>query len=98
MNKLCTIYPYGINKSARKSKLEQPTGKLFPPLPRLSNRRENLEKRLVSEPTKFDTTDTILAHIATFLPKNRTENVRRILGGMKKKISMKVSNQMQLMS
>ena len=69
MKKLRTIYPYGLNERAKNSNLEQPTGKLFPPFPRFSNRRENLEKRRVNEPTKFDTTDTLLAHVATFPPK-----------------------------
>ena len=54
-------------------------------MPRFSNRRENLEKRRVNEPTKFDTTDTLLAHIATFPPKNRSDNFRRILEEMKRK-------------
>ena len=65
--------------------MEQPTGKFFPPLPRLGNRRENLEKRGVNEPTKFDTTETLLAHIATFPPKNSSYNFRRILKVMKGK-------------
>ena len=42
MNKLHTTYPYGLNKRAKNSNLEQPTGKLFLPLSRFSNRRENL--------------------------------------------------------
>ena len=45
MKKLRTIYPYGLNERVKNSNLEQPTGKLFPPLPRLSNRRENVEKK-----------------------------------------------------
>ena len=70
MKKLRTIYPYRLNERAKNSNLEQPTCKLFPSLPRFRNRRENLEKRNVNEPTKFDTNDTLLAHIATFPPKN----------------------------
>ena len=42
MKKLCIIYPYGLNERAKNSNLEQPTGKLFPPLPRFGNKRENL--------------------------------------------------------
>ena len=61
MKKLCTIYPYGLNERAKNSNLEQPTGKLFPLLPRFGNRRENLEKRCVNEPTKFDAIDTLLS-------------------------------------
>ena len=64
MKKLRTIYPYCLNKRAKNSNLQQPTGKFFPPLPRFSNRRENLEKRPVNKPTKFDTSNTLLAHIA----------------------------------
>ena len=61
MKKLLTINPYGLNECAKNSSLEQPAGKLFLPLPRFSNRPENLEKRRVNEPTIFDTTDTLLA-------------------------------------
>ena len=76
MKKLCTIYPCGLNKRAKNSNLEQPKGKIFPPLPRFSNRRENLEKRRVNEPTKFYVFDTLLAHIVTFPPENRSDNLR----------------------
>ena len=76
MKKLCTIYPCGLNERAKNSNLEQPTGKIFPPLPRFSNRRENLERRRVNEPTKFYAFDTLLAHIVTFPPENRSDNVR----------------------
>ena len=88
MKKLRTIYPYGLNEGAKNSNLEQPTGKLFPTLPRFSNRRENLEKKMCHpcEPTRFATTDILLAHIATFSPKIRSDNFRRILERIKKKI------------
>ena len=76
----------------KNSNLEQPTGKLFPPLPRFSNRRENLEKQRVNETTKFDTTDTSLARVATFPPKNRSDNFRRILEEMKKKDLRKLAS------
>ena len=69
IKKLCTIYPYGLNERAKNSNLEQPAGKLFPPLPRFGNRREKVEKRRVNEPTKFCTTDTLLAYIAEVAPK-----------------------------
>ena len=85
MKKLRTIYAYGFNERAKNSNLEQPTSKLFPPLSRFGNRRENLEKRRVNEPVKIDTTDTLIAHTATFPPKNRSGNFHRILEGMKKK-------------
>ena len=85
IKKLHTIYPYDLNKRAKNSNLEQPTGKLFPPFPRFSNRRENLEKRRVNEPREFNTTDTFLAHIAIFPPRNRSDNFPRILEGMKRK-------------
>ena len=67
MKKLRTIHPYNLNERAKNSNLEQPTGKLFPPLPRFGNRRENLEKRRVNEPTKFDTSNALLAHIVIFV-------------------------------
>ena len=92
IKKLCTIYPYSLNETAKNSNLEQPTGKLFPPLPRFGNNRENLEKRRVNEPTKFDTTDTLLAHIETFPPKNRRDNFHRILEGMDKKDVRKLAS------
>ena len=92
MKKLRFIYPYGLNERAKKSNLEQATGKLFPSLPRFSNRRENLEKRRVNEPTKFDTTDTLLAHIAKFPPKNRSGNFCKILEGMKRKDLRKLAS------
>ena len=92
MKKLRFIYPYGLNERAKKSNLEQATGKLFPSLPRFSNRRENLEKRRVNEPTKFDTTDTLLAHIATFSPKNMSGNFCKILEGMKRKDLRKLAS------
>ena len=85
MKKLRTINAYGLNERAKNSNLEQPTGKLFPPLPRFTNRPKNLEKRRVDEPTTFDTTEILLAHIATFPPKNKSDNFRRILEGMKRK-------------
>ena len=84
MKKLRTIYRYGLNERAKNSNLEQAAGKNFPPMPAFSNRRENLEKSRVNEPTKFGATNTLLAHIATFPPKNRTGNCRRILEGMKR--------------
>ena len=83
MKKLRTIHPIGLNERAKNSSLKQ--GKLFPPLPRFGNRRENLEKRRVNEPTKSDTTETLLAHIATFPQKRGSDNFRRILEGMKVK-------------
>ena len=83
IKKLCTIYPYGLNERAKNSNLEQPTGKLLS-LPRVGNRQENLEKRRANEPTKFDTTDTLSAHTATFAPKTRSDNFRRILGDLRK--------------
>ena len=88
MKKLRTIYPYGLNEGAKNSNLEQPTGKLFPTLPRFSNRRDNLEKKMCQpcEPTRFATTDILLAHIATFSPKIRSDNFRRILERIKRKI------------
>ena len=92
MNKLHTIYPYGLNERAKKFNLEQPKGKIFPPLPRFSNRRENLEKRRANEPTKFDTNDSLLAHITTFPPKNWSGNFRRILEGMKRKCLRKLAS------
>ena len=91
MKKLHTIYPYGLNERAKNANLEQPTGKPSPPLPRFSYRCENLEKRQFNEPTKFGTSDTLLAHIATFLPKNRSDNFRRILEGMKRKYLRKLA-------
>ena len=66
IKKLRTIYPYGLNERAKNSNLEQSSGKVFPPLTMFGNKRENLEKRRVNEPTKFDTAETLLAHIATF--------------------------------
>ena len=53
MKKLCNMYPYGLNERAKNSNLEQPTDKLIPPLPRFCNRRENLVKRRVNEPTNL---------------------------------------------
>ena len=91
IKKLRTIYPYGLNERAKNSNLEQPTGKRFPPLPRFSNRHDNLEKRSVVESTRFDTTDTSLTHIATLPSKNKSDNFRRILEGMKKTTTKKVS-------
>ena len=92
MKKLRTIYSYGLNERAKNSNLEQPTGKLIPPFPRFSNRRKNLEKRCVNEATKFDTTDTLLAHIATFSQKNRSDNFCTILEGMKRKDIRKIAS------
>ena len=65
---------------------------VFPPLPRLSNRRKNLEQRRLNESTKFDTTNILLAHITTFPPKNRSKNIRRILEGMKRKDLRKLAS------
>ena len=79
------IYPYGFNERAKNSNLENPTGKLFLPLPVFGNRRENLEKRHVNESTKFDTTDTLFAYIETFPPKTRSDNFRRTVERMKRK-------------
>ena len=92
MKKLRTIYPCGLNERAKNFNLEQPNGKLFPPLTRFINRRENSEKRRVNEPTKFDKTDTLLAHIATFPQKNGSDNFRRILEGTKRKDLRKLAS------
>ena len=92
IKKLRTVYPYGLDERAKNSNREKPTGKLFPPLPRFRDRCENLEKRCVNEPTKFDTIDTLLAHIATFTPKSRSDNFRRILEGMKRKDLRKLAS------
>ena len=61
-------------------------------MPKFGNKRENLEKRRVNEPTKFDTTYTLLAHITTFPPKSGSENFRRILEGMKRKEQKKLAS------
>ena len=92
LKKLGTIYPYGLSERDKNSNLEQPTGKLFPPLPGFGNRRQNLKKRRVNEPTKYDTTDTSIVHIATFPPKTRSDNFRRILEGMKRKDLRKLAS------
>ena len=92
MKKLRIIYPYALNERAKSPNLEQPTGELFPPLPRFSNRHGNLEKRRVNEPTKFHTSDTLLAHIVTFPPKNRSENFRSILERMNRKVLRKLAS------
>ena len=84
MKKRCTIY-----ERAKNSNLEQPTGTLFQLLPRFGNRRE---KRRVNEPTKLDTTDTLLAYIATFPPKTRSDNFRKIVEGMKQKNLRKLAS------
>ena len=81
MKKLRTIYRYGLNKNVKISNLKQ--GKLFSPLPRFGNRPENLEKRRVYEPTKFNTTETLLDHIATFPQKDGSDNFRKISERMK---------------
>ena len=47
MKKLHIMYAYGLNQIAKNSNLGQPTGKLFPPFPRFSNRRKNLEKKVL---------------------------------------------------
>ena len=47
--------------------------------------RENSEKRRVNELTKFDTNDILSAQVATFPPKNRSDNFHRIFDGMKRK-------------
>ena len=60
------------------------------PLSRFGNRRENLERRRANEPTKFNTTETLLAHIATVPPKNRSDNFRTILIGVKGKDLIKL--------
>ena len=91
IKKLHTIYPYDLNKRAKNSNLEQPTGKLFPPFPKFSNRRENLEKKRVNKPSKFNTTDTLLVHIAIFPSKNRSDNFPRILEGLKRKDLIKLA-------
>ena len=92
MKKLHTIYRYGFNERAKNSNLENPTGKLFLPLPIFGNRRENLEKRHVNESTKFDTTDTLLTYIETFAPKTRSDNFPRTVEGMKRKDLRKVAS------
>ena len=92
MKKLPTIYPYGLKERSENSNLEQPTGKAFPPLPKFGTRRENLEKRRVNEPTKFGTTEILLAPIAAFPAKNRSDNFRRILEGMKGKDLRKLAS------
>ena len=51
-----------------------------------------LKKRRVNEPTKFDTTETLLVHIATFPPKRRCGNFRRILEGIKRKDLRKLAS------
>ena len=60
-------------------------------MPRFGNRRENLEKRHVNEPTKFDIAETLLGHI-TFPPKTRSDNFRTILQRMKRKELRKLSS------
>ena len=83
--KVRTIYLYSLHERTKNSNLEQSTGKLFLPLPRFSKRLEDSEERPVNEPTKFYTTETLLAHIATFPSKNRNVNFCRMLKEMKGK-------------
>ena len=52
-------------------------------MPKFGSRPENLEQRRVNKPTKFDTTETLQAHIATFPPNNRSDNFCKILKGMR---------------
>ena len=81
----CATFSDRLDERAKNSNLQQPTGKPFSSLPRFSNRPKNLEKKRVDEPTKFDTTENLLAHIATFSLKNRNDNFRIILKGVKEK-------------
>ena len=90
MKKLRTIYSHSLIDRGESCNVKQPTDKLSPPLPRFSNRRENLEKKPLNDPTKCDTTDTSLIPIAIFPPKGRSENFRRILEGMKRKDQRKL--------
>ena len=83
MKKLGTTHPYSLNERAKSFNLEQPTCKLFSPFPQFHNRYEDLEKRCINKPIKFDTNETLSAHIATFPPKNRSDNFGRVLEGMK---------------
>ena len=92
MKKLRTIYPNGLNERAKKTNLEQPTGKLFLRLSRYGNRCQNLEEIRVNETTKFDTIETLLAHIAIFPQKSRSDNFRRILERMKGKYVRKLAS------
>ena len=78
-----------IYERAKNSNLEQPTGTLFQLLPRFGNRRE---KRCVNDPTKLDPTDTLLAYIATFPPKTKSDNFRKIVEGMKQKNLRKLAS------
>ena len=84
MKKLRIVYPNGLNERAKNSNLEQVTGV------------RTQRKRRVNEPTKFDTTDTFLAHIATFPRKNKSDKFLTILEGMKRK-DLRSQHQMQLM-
>ena len=70
-------------RKSQNSNLEQTGAKLFPLLPKFGGRPENLEQRRVNKPTKFDTTETLQAHIATFPPNNRSDNFCKILKGMR---------------
>ena len=47
-------------------------------------------KKCVNETTKFDKTETLLAHI--FPPKNRNDNFRRILERMKRQDLTKLAS------
>ena len=92
MKKLPTTYPFGLNERAKNYNLEQPIGKVFPPLPKFGTTRENLEKRRANEPTKFDTIETLLAAIVASPAKNGSDNFRRILEGMNGKDLRKLAS------
>ena len=94
MKKLRTIYPYDLTERTKNSNLEHPTSKLFPPLPRFGDRRENLSinQTNLRQLTPYQLTEE-------FPPRNKSENFRRILEGRKgkdlRKLASNVTNDLK---
>ena len=82
------MYPYGLNERAKSFNLEQPTGKLFPPLPRFANRCENLEKRFVNKTNQIRRN----LYLSSSHSKILSDSFYTILEGMKRKDLIKLAS------
>ena len=83
IKKCRTVYPYGLNERTKYMCSEKPIGRLFPPLPRYGPRY--LEKRTRCDTVNNSLTlDTLIEKILTFETNNKTNELRKIIEGLKR--------------
>ena len=92
MKTLRTVYPYGLNEKTRFMNVNLPAGKLFPGLPRNSNRYLNGRKRDKSfENSHVENLESFMKYVHNFSPNLKQNECRKVLEGTKKLMLKKLA-------